>query len=69
VIDGETGVLVAPEDPDALAEAMRNVDWERFRPADAVANAGRFSTAAFQRGIRAQVDATVASGPARHRPR
>jgi glycosyltransferase involved in cell wall biosynthesis len=55
VIDGETGVLVTPGDVDALAAVLRDEDLTRFDPARAVANAQRFSVAAFGTAIRAQV--------------
>jgi glycosyltransferase involved in cell wall biosynthesis len=55
VIPGETGVLVPPRDVDALAEAMRETDFERFSPQRVVANAARFSPTEFKRRLRAQV--------------
>ena len=61
VVDGVTGVHVAPEAPNGLAEALRDTDLTRFDPAAAVANAQRFSVVAFQRGIRAQADLALAS--------
>jgi len=62
VVDGETGVLVPPDDEDALAEAMRETDWTAFSPARARAQAERFSTAVFQRRLVAEVDRVVAAG-------
>jgi glycosyltransferase involved in cell wall biosynthesis len=56
VLDGETGVLVAPDDVDALAEAMRATDWERFDPQRIHRHAQRFSTAEFKRRFRSEVD-------------
>jgi glycosyltransferase involved in cell wall biosynthesis len=47
VIDGETGVLVPPGDVDALAAVLGDDGLGRFDPALAVANAQRFSVAAF----------------------
>lgn len=55
VRDGETGLLVDPDDPAALVEALTETDFTRFDPDAAVANAQRFSVAAFGAGIRAQV--------------
>jgi glycosyltransferase involved in cell wall biosynthesis len=61
VIPGETGELVPPGDVDAMAEALRHVDWTRFDPERARANAERFSTAAFRSGLAAQVAQAVAA--------
>lgn len=68
---GRTGIFVPPGDVDALAAAMRDPLLDRLDPADAVANAQRFSVAAFQQGFSAQIDAAreaggrPATGPAR----
>ncbi len=48
VIDKETGLLIAPNDVDALAEAMENVlampaDLQKQIERDAIANAQNFS--------------------------
>ena len=48
VVPGETGVLVPAGDVDALAEAMRHVDFDRFNPAAAVRRAQRFSLRRFR---------------------
>ena len=55
VVPEETGVLEPPGDVDALAEAMREVAFERFVPQRAVANAARFSTVEFQRRLKDEV--------------
>jgi len=55
VVDGETGVRVPPGEVDAFAEALREVDFERFDPERIRANADRFSTSEFQRLIRSEV--------------
>jgi glycosyltransferase involved in cell wall biosynthesis len=55
VIPGETGVLVEPGDPDALAEALRFTDFDRFPAARIKAHAAQFSPAAFEQRIRAEV--------------
>jgi glycosyltransferase involved in cell wall biosynthesis len=57
VISGETGVLVPQDDVNALAEAIRYTDFDRFSPAAARSNAERFSVNRF----RAQLHAEVAS--------
>jgi glycosyltransferase involved in cell wall biosynthesis len=55
VIEGITGVLVPPEDVDALAEALTHVDFGTFEPAAAVEQAHRFSRPRFQERFRAEV--------------
>ncbi len=55
VIDGHTGVLVDPTTPDALAEALSEVDFDRFDPTEAVENASRFSTKVFRERLVAEV--------------
>jgi glycosyltransferase involved in cell wall biosynthesis len=61
VVEGETGVLVAPGDVDALTYALRDTDFSRFEPGRIVALAQRFSKAAFQRRLREQVRAAEQS--------
>lgn len=60
VLDGKTGVLVAPGDVDALAAVLGDEQLTRFDPALAVANAQRFSVAAFGLRMREHVDAVLA---------
>ena len=48
VIDGETGVLVESGDPDAFAEAMREVDFRAFDRHAARTSAARFAVPRFQ---------------------
>jgi glycosyltransferase involved in cell wall biosynthesis len=55
VIDGVTGVLVAGEDAAALAEPLRDADFDRFDPAAIRANAERFSARSFRRSFAALV--------------
>ena len=62
VQDGTTGVLVPPDDVDALAEAMHQVDFERFAPEAAVRSAERFSAARFRERLRAEVARLRAAG-------
>jgi glycosyltransferase involved in cell wall biosynthesis len=56
VIDGQTGVLVPPGDVDAMAEALREVDFDRFRTRNLVDWAATFSRGAFQARLRRAVD-------------
>ena len=63
VRDGETGVLVEPDSVEAFAEALREVDFGRFDPGLARANAERFSVAVFQRRLREEVERMQALGP------
>ena len=64
VVDGETGVHVPDGDLDALAEALRETDFERFDPARIRTHAERFSTDSFRRRLTAEVE-RVAGAPAR----
>lgn len=56
VAPGKTGVLVAPENPEALASALRGTDFESFVASDIQAHARRFSTASFQRRLLDEVE-------------
>lgn len=49
VVNGQTGVLVTPENVGAVAEAMTQVDWEGFSPTLIRQHAAQFSTTAFKR--------------------
>ncbi|MEA2283056.1 MAG: hypothetical protein QOK21_3663 [Solirubrobacteraceae bacterium] len=60
VIEGETGHRFAPGDVGALAAAMADPALDRLDPQRIVANAARFSVAAFQERLRAEVDRAVA---------
>jgi glycosyltransferase involved in cell wall biosynthesis len=51
VLDGQTGRLVALDDVDAFATAMRELDALDFDPARAQENAERFSVESFQRRL------------------
>lgn len=55
VVDGRTGVLVRAGSADALAEALSETDFDRFRPQDARDQAHRFSRQEFQRRFTAEV--------------
>lgn len=62
VIDGETGVLVPPDDVDAFTEAIRETDFDRFDPARLRENAERFSVPVFKERFIAEVDRLVGNG-------
>jgi glycosyltransferase involved in cell wall biosynthesis len=55
VIDGVTGRLARLDDIDSFARAIEDIDALDFDPARAVANAERFSVAAFERRLSAHV--------------
>jgi glycosyltransferase involved in cell wall biosynthesis len=63
VQEGRTGVFYEHPTPEALAEAVLSFDPLSVDPADCVANAQRFSRAAFDAGIRANVAEALATGP------
>jgi glycosyltransferase involved in cell wall biosynthesis len=56
VIDGETGVLVPADDPDAMAEALSETDFTRFASARITAHAQGFSADAFKERFTAEVE-------------
>jgi glycosyltransferase involved in cell wall biosynthesis len=62
VVDGVTGVLFPPGDLDALTDALRNVDFERFDSSVIVQHARRFSPQAFRCRLRAEIDRLWPSG-------
>jgi glycosyltransferase involved in cell wall biosynthesis len=59
VRDGETGVLLDVVDVEPLADAIASTDFTRFDPQAAVANAARYSVAAFQERFKAVTRAAV----------
>ena len=63
VVDGETGVLVPPDDVDALAEAMSETDFDRFASKRIVSNAARFSTECFKQRLTREVARIAARVP------
>ncbi len=65
VLDGQTGRLAAPDDVDSFAQAIETIDRLAFEPARAVANAERFSVAAFRERISAHVAQARATGARR----
>jgi glycosyltransferase involved in cell wall biosynthesis len=64
VVDGETGVLVTPENEGALAEAMSQVDFDRFSPERIRAHAAQFSVSAFKERFAASVANAVGKAAA-----
>jgi len=54
-VDERTGVLVPVGDADALAEAMRAVDWTAFDQHELQRRARTFSDAAFRRRLMDEV--------------
>ena len=61
VVPGATGELVTPGDADALAEALRSIDFARYDPARIRRNAERFSKAAFKDRLAAEIDQALAA--------
>jgi glycosyltransferase involved in cell wall biosynthesis len=61
VVDGQTGVLVAGDDPQAFAQALADVDFVAFSPERARENAERFSTARFTERFMAEIDRLTGS--------
>jgi glycosyltransferase involved in cell wall biosynthesis len=59
VQEGVTGVLLDRNDPDEVAQVLRDTDFTRFRWAACAENAQRFSVPRFRGEIRAQVDAAT----------
>jgi glycosyltransferase involved in cell wall biosynthesis len=55
VVDGETGVLLPGGGVDEFAEAIREIDFDRFRGEAIARHADRFSTSRFQRQLRTEV--------------
>jgi glycosyltransferase involved in cell wall biosynthesis len=62
VLDGQTGRLAALDDVDSFARAIQSIERLDFDPARAVANAERFSVAAFQRRIATLVNEALERG-------
>ncbi len=59
VLDGETGLLAAPDDPGAFAAAIGAIDELEFAPARAVEHARQFSVASFQRQLSRYVSSVL----------
>jgi glycosyltransferase involved in cell wall biosynthesis len=60
VLDGQTGLLAELDDVDSFARAIERIDELDFDPARAVANAERFSVAAFRRRLSEEVGLALA---------
>jgi glycosyltransferase involved in cell wall biosynthesis len=61
VLDGITGRLATPDDVESFRQAIEGLDELDFDPARAVANAERFSVAAFQQALAAHVERALAA--------
>jgi glycosyltransferase involved in cell wall biosynthesis len=61
VVQGSTGVLVGEQTAEALADALRSVDFTSFDASAARENAQQFSLERFQREMRRHVDRVVAA--------
>jgi glycosyltransferase involved in cell wall biosynthesis len=59
VVDGETGILVAPGDVEALAQALAATDFDRFDPRLIAAHSRRFSRETFKRRLSQWVEAVA----------
>ncbi len=62
VIDGETGVLVTPENVGVLAEAMSQVDFDGFNSERIQRHARRFSPSAFKQRLLLEIQMITGSG-------
>lgn len=65
VLDGRTGLLAPADDADAFAGAIRALDGLDFDPAEAVANAARFSVGEFKRKLAEHVERVLEQRPQR----
>jgi glycosyltransferase involved in cell wall biosynthesis len=64
ILNGTTGVLVPSGDTDALAEALRETDFDRFEVDALTSNAARFSPEAFCDRLANEVERLTAAVPA-----
>jgi glycosyltransferase involved in cell wall biosynthesis len=64
VVDGKTGVLFPSGDDDALAEAMRHVNFSGFEPLELRRHALRFRPEAFRERLVQEVERVARAGPA-----
>jgi glycosyltransferase involved in cell wall biosynthesis len=65
VLDGETGRLARLDDVESFARAIEEIDDLDFEPSRAVANAERFSVAAFHRRLAEVVEQAAPGGRGR----
>ena len=61
VIQGETGLLVPEDDPDAMTAALADTDFTRFDSARIRRNAERFSREEFQRRLASEIAQALAA--------
>ena len=66
VVEGRTGLLAQLDDVEDFRRAIEDLEKLSFDPQDAVANAQRFSVAAFRRALQAELEKALEQGP---RPR
>ncbi|MFL5906694.1 MAG: glycosyltransferase [Solirubrobacterales bacterium] len=59
VVEGKTGVLLPRGDVVEFAEAMREIDFDRFDPAAISRHASRFSLERFKRSFKAEIEMGV----------
>jgi glycosyltransferase involved in cell wall biosynthesis len=64
VVDGETGVLFPAADDDALADAMRNVDFSAFGPVRIRRHALHYRPEAFRERLVQEVERLTAGASA-----
>jgi glycosyltransferase involved in cell wall biosynthesis len=63
VLDGRTGLLAGLDDVEDFRRAIEHLERLPFEPGEAVANAERFSVAAFRRALRAELEKALERGP------
>ena len=66
VVEGRTGLFARLDDVEDFRRAIEDLEKLSFDPRDAVANAQRFSVAAFRRALQAELGKALEQGP---RPR
>ncbi len=67
VVEGRTGLFARLDDVEDFRRAIEGLEKLSFDPRDAVANAQRFSVAAFRRALQAELGKALEQGP-RRRP-